>query len=228
MIKRKGSISMGTAALITGLTLFLPSAPYAEFYVFNKLIIYNDSFRTSQNILNNPKLFLSGIFAMLFTYIIDVVLSWTMYIFLKRVNTMLTLLAAWFRLVYTGLAVVALFNFIYVFKLLNMPGFSEPFKSEQILLLINARQFSMNLAYIFFGIYQVLLGILIYKASYIPKVIGVMMMLAGVAWIIINIQPYLLKNYDLDWMMFFSVGELVFVIWLLVKGSRINEYQIAV
>ena len=42
MIKEYREISLGTAALISGLTLFVPTAPYAEFYVFGKLIVYND------------------------------------------------------------------------------------------------------------------------------------------------------------------------------------------
>ena len=65
MIKEKGSISMGTAALIAGLPLFLPMAPFAELYVFGKLIIYNDAVRTTQNLVDHPKLFLSGLLAML-------------------------------------------------------------------------------------------------------------------------------------------------------------------
>ena len=43
MIKEKGHISMGTAALLSGLTLFLPTAPYAELYVFPKLVIPGDA-----------------------------------------------------------------------------------------------------------------------------------------------------------------------------------------
>lgn len=217
---------MGTAALITGLTLFVPTAPYAEFYVFKKLIIPDDAAQTTQNLLDNPKLFLSGIYAILFTFIMDVVLAWTMYIFVRPVNASLALLGAWLRVVYSVLAIVALFNFIYAYQLVNLPHFRETFKNEHVLQLVNARRFGMNLAYIVFGIYLILGGILIYKASYIPKVMGVLIMLAGVAWIMINLQPYFFKSYDFSWMMFFSVGELFFGIWLLVKGSRIKESEL--
>ncbi len=226
MIKEKGSISIGTAALITGLTLFVPTAPYAEFYVFKKLIISNDAAQTTKNLLENSKLFLSGIFAIFFTYIKDVLLAWTLYIFLRPVNASLSLLAGWFRIVYTVLAIVALFNFLYAFQLVNMPAFQESPKNEQVLQLVNTRRFAMNLAYIIFGIYLILVGILIYKASYIPKVLGVLMMLAGAAWIIISLRPYFFTDYDLSWMMVFSASELFFAIWLLVKGSRIKESEL--
>lgn len=226
MIKEKGGISMGRAALISGLMLFLPAAPYGEFYVFGKLIAYNDASKTTENLLQHSKLFLSGIFAMLFMFIMDVVLAWTMYIFMRPVNESLAMLGAWLRIVYAGLAIVALFNFIYAYHLVNMPALQGAFKNEQVLQLVNARRFGMNLAYIVFGIYLILVGLLIYKASYIPKVMGVLIMLAGASWIITNLKPYFFKDYDLSWMMVFSVGELFFGIWLLVKGSRIKESEL--
>lgn len=226
MTKEKGGISIGTAALITGLTLFVPTAPYAEFYVFKKLIISNDAAQTAQNLLDNPKLFLSGIFAIFFTYLKDILLAWTLYIFLRPVNTSLSLLAGWFRIVYTVLAIVALFNFLYAYQIVNLPTLLMSNINEQVLQLVNARRFAMDLAYIIFGIYLIIVGILIYMAGYIPKLLGVLMILAGAAWIIISLRPYFYKDYDFSWMMFFSVGELFFEIWLLLRGTKIKEDEI--
>src|SRR5688572_27182674 len=125
MIKANGGISMRTAALIGGLPVMLLTAPYAEFYVFGNLISYNDAARTTQNIMDHPKLFVSGIFAMLVTFIYDIVLAWACYIFIRPVNPLLSLLGAWTRLVYTGIAVVALFNFLYAFQISTLPGIDE-------------------------------------------------------------------------------------------------------
>ena len=226
-MKKEQHISVGTAALITGLTLFVPTAPYAEFYVFKNLIVFDDATQTAQNLSANPNLFLSGIFAIFFTYIKDVLLAWTLYIVLKPVNASLSLLAAWFRIVYTVLAIVALLNFLSAFHLVSMPGYQDSLQEERISQLVNARRLAMDFAYIIFGVYLILVGILIYKASYIPKFLGVLMMLAGMAWIIISLRPYFFKKYDLSWMMFFSIGELLFVIWLLVRGSRIKDDGLA-
>ena len=107
-----------------------------------------------------------------------------------------------------------------------MPELQNAFKNQQVLQLVNARRFAMNLAYIVFGIYLILGGILMYKAPYIPKIMGVLIMLAGAAWIINSLQPYFFKNYDLSWILFFGIGELVFGIWLLFKGSRIKESEL--
>lgn len=228
MIKEKGPISMGAAALIAGFPLMLFTAPYGEFYVFGKLIIYNDAAKTTLNLVNHPKLFLSGIFAMLITFIYDIVLAWACYIFLKPSNPWLSLLGAWLRLVYAALAIVVLFNFLYAFHVANLKGIEEVYKHNQVLQLVNARRSGMNLAYTLFGIYLVLGGILIYRASYIPKVMGALIMLAGLSWIVFGLQPYFFKGYDLSWVKIFGIGELVFGVWLLVKGSRMKESVIAV
>lgn len=214
---------MRTAAFIAGFPLMLFTAPYGEFYVFGRLVYYSDAARTMQNLIDHPKLFISGILAMMLTFMYDIVLAWACYIFLKPVNASLALLGAWFRLVYTALAIVALFNFLYAFHLANLPGIDEAYKQQQIFELVNARRFGMALAYLVFGFYLILSGIIILKSTYIPKVLGALITLAGMSWIVISLQPYLFKAYDISWMMFFSVGELFFAIWLLVKGTKIKE-----
>lgn len=223
MTKQWKGISMSTAALVSGLTLFIPTAPYAEFYVFKKLITSNNAIQVTQNLLDNQQLFLSGIFAILLTFIKDVVLAWTMYIFLRPVNSSLAQLAWSFRLIYVCLAVVSLFNLVYAFQLVSAPGFQMDLKSEQVLQLVQARRYGMHLAYIFFGNYLILIGALIYNASYMPKILGVLIILAGLSWIMHGLQPYFFKEYDFSWMMVFSISELVLAIWLLVKGRKINE-----
>ncbi|HMJ70136.1 MAG TPA: DUF4386 domain-containing protein [Cyclobacteriaceae bacterium] len=222
-----GGISMRTAALVAGIPIMFFSAPYGEFYVFGNLIKYFDGAQTTKNLVDHPVLFLSGVMAMMITFIYDIVLAWACYIFLRPVNPLLSLLGAWLRIVYTGLAIVALFNFLYAFQVANLPGIDETYRQQQVLQLVNARRFAMELAYIVFGVYLILGGVLIWKASYIPKIFGVMVGLAGMSWIINSLKPYFFKDYNLSWMMIFGIGELAFGLWLLIKGTRIKESEVA-
>jgi hypothetical protein len=80
----------------------------------------------------------------------------------------------------------------------------------------------MHLAYVVFGSYLILIGALMYKAFYIPKVLGVLIMLAGLSWIVTSLQPYFFREYNLSWMMLFGISELFFAIWLLVKGRKVR------
>lgn len=226
MMREKTGISMGRAALISAFPLFIPAAPYAEFYVFGKLIDYNSALTTTQNLVAHPKLFLSGIFAMVFIFVYDIVLSWSLYIFLKPVNAAWALLAAWFRLVYTALAFVALFNFVEAYHITILPAIEVSDQQEHILQLVNARRWGMSIGYIVFGFYLILTGTLMYLSTYIPKVLGALILLAGISWILISLQPYFFSGYNFSWMMIFATGELFFAVWLLVKGTRLKESEL--
>lgn len=217
---------MGTAALVAGFPLMLFFAPYAEFYVFAKLIFYKDALKTTQNLIDHGQLFMSGVFAMVIVFMYDIVLAWALYIFLRPINPLLSLLTAWFRIFYTGVALVALFNFVYAYYVAVMPGIDESIRNIEVLQLVNARRSAMHLAYVVFGVYLMITGTLICKSTYIPKFMGVLMILAGTGWIGTSLQPYFFKGYNLSWMMIFGFGELIFAVWLLVKGRRIKESQV--
>ncbi len=221
------TISMRTAAWIAGFPLMFFAAPFSEFYVFGNLVSYHDGARTTQNLIDHPQLFLSGIVGMVLVFIYDIVLAWACYIFIRPVNASLALLSAWLRIVYAALAMVALSKFLEAFNLANLPGLEEGYRQQQVLQLVNARRFGMELAYLVFGSYLVFGGALMCKASYIPKYLGVMIIFAGVAWIMTSLQPYFFKDVNLRWMLIFGLGELVFAIWLLFRGTRIKEEEIS-
>ena len=110
---------MGRAALIAGLGLLIMAtmAPFAEFYVKSKLIVWGDIEQTAKNILANQGLFVTGILCYLITFICDVLVAWAFYVFLCPVNRSLSLLTAWFRLVYTMVALYGSFKLVTVFSL---------------------------------------------------------------------------------------------------------------
>jgi hypothetical protein len=125
VIKNLNQISLKSAALIAGLSLLIMVifAPYAEMYVFPKLIVRFHPTETAKNIIENKFLFVSGIFAYLITLIGDLVATWALYLLLKPVSKNMSLLTAWFRLVYTVIALVALNNVVTVFRLLTTPDY---------------------------------------------------------------------------------------------------------
>jgi hypothetical protein len=211
--------------LIASFPLMIFTAPYGEFYVFGNLIKYFDAAKTTQNIVDHPVLFLSGIMAMMITFVYDIVLAWACYIFLRPVNPLLSLLAAWIRIIYTGLAIVALFNFLYAFQRANLQGIDEGYKQQQVLQLVNARRLGMELAYIIFGVYLILCGVLIWKASYMPKILGLAIALAGLSWIVVSLQPYVFKSYNVSWLKVFAIAELALWMWFLIKGRKVKEFH---
>ena len=89
-------ISLRQAAILagTGLLAMAFLAPFAELYVFPKLIVRGDIEQTVLNIRANPMLFLGGAFANLVTCILDVIAAWALWVVLKPVDRSLSLLTA--------------------------------------------------------------------------------------------------------------------------------------
>ena len=117
-------VSLRTAATVAGLGLLVMAilAPIVQFGVLQKLVIPGNAETTIENIMASATLFRTGIFIFLVVAILDVVVAWALYILLKPVNKRLSLLAAWFRVVYAAIFAVSLGNLLNVSQLLAGAG----------------------------------------------------------------------------------------------------------
>src|SRR6516225_9448265 len=171
-------LTLRQAALIAGVSYLLMPVTLAEFYINPKLLIAGNIEQTAQNIAAHGRLFGTAILCYLITLILDVVIAWALYILLAPVNRAVSLLTAWFRLMYTAIALFALLNLTTVYRLLTVPDYVTTFGSgplhAQALLLLNSYRYDWSMSLIIFGIHLGLLGYLIYRSRYIPKILGIL------------------------------------------------------
>ena len=221
--------SLRIAALIAGLALLtmVVAAPYAELFVYPKLVVPGNTAETVKNIIANKALFISAIFAYLATFICDLLAAWALYILLKPVNESLSLLTAWFRLVYTVIAIVALLNLVTVSRILDNSDYLTVFKPDQlnaeVMLSLRAFRYGFHFGIIFFSIHLGLLGYLVFRSKYIPRIMGVFLIISGLGYLMTSLKPFLFPNVNVDFAMYTFYGELIFMLWLLIRGSRIQE-----
>src|SRR6266508_4457851 len=221
--------SLARAAIIAGIGLLIMviTAPFAELYVLPKLIVPANAAETVRNIIANQTLFTSAIFGYLITFICDLVVAWALYIFLKQVNKNLSLITAGFRWVYTGIALFALLNLVTVLRLSNisdiLPILQPDQLHAQVMLSLNTFRTQWHFGLLFFGIHLGLLGYLVFRSKYIPKILGVLLTIAGLGYVLTTLKPYLFPTVNLDFAEYTFYGELIFMLWLLIKGSRIKE-----
>ena len=162
------------AALTAGFAMLIMAAtPFAEFYVLPKLVVPRDIETTVQNILGNRELFVAGMFIYFTTFVADVVVAWALYVLLVPVNRSVSVLTAWFRLVYTVIAFVALLKLFSGFRLLDEPHYLTAFGADQlhaqVQLLLSSFRYEWSLSLVLFGIHLCLLGYLVYRSGYIPR-----------------------------------------------------------
>ncbi len=228
---RMGNITLSTAAMVAGLGLLIMTICYlfADFYIFQNLIVPGDATTTANNIMAEETLFRVGIISFLIVIVCDVLVAWAFYIFLKPVNKSLSLLMAWFRLVYSTIFGIALAHYFNIFQLLNGSDYLKVFEPTQIhalmMLSINAFRDGWAIGFVFFGLHLALLGYLAFKSGYIPRFMGILLLLAGLSYLIDHFGKFLVPSYDLNIATIIGWGELLFMFWLLFKGSKIPGFS---
>ncbi len=126
--------SQRKAAKAVGLSYLLALVPalFAEFYVSDRLIVYDNAAETARNIMANERLFRLGTAANLLVFAIDVVLITALYVVLERVNRNLALLATFYRLIETTMLAVALLNDFNVLRLLSGADYLKVFEADRL------------------------------------------------------------------------------------------------
>jgi hypothetical protein len=101
--------------------------------------------------------------------------------------------------------------------------FEKPQRDALAMLFLNLHGRGFVVAEIFWGLWLFPLGLLVYKSRFLPRFLGVWLVLAGIAWVILSLTGILLPQYveRVDTYTQPAVlGEVMFMLWLLVKGAR--------
>ncbi|MFC1529522.1 DUF4386 domain-containing protein [Gemmatimonadota bacterium] len=223
---RFADISLRTSVVVAGFGLLLMAilAPIANFGVIEKLIVSGDATTTANNIMASAGLFRIGIVIFLIVAILDVVVAWALYVLLKPVNKSLSLLAAWFRIVYAAILAFALSNLLVVLQLLKGDGYLNVFDTNQLyaqtMLFLIAFTDGWDLGLAIFGLHLVVLGYLAFKSGYIPKILGILVIVAGFGYTIDSFGKFLSPSYNFSLAMFTFIGEVLLIFWLLWKSIK--------
>lgn len=227
----KTETTLKKAALITAVSLLIMVmlAPFAELYIMPKLVVPYKTAETAQNIIENQSLFIAAIFSYLITFILDFVIAWGIYVLMKPVSRNLALFTAGFRVIYTILALVALNNLITAFQLLTTTRYLEILETSQIqnLAMVSLRAFKNHwyFALIFFGIHLILLGVMVIRSKYISQIVGWLLLIAGAGYLLTSVRPYLLPNVNVDFAKYTFYGEIIFMLWLFIRGYKLKEQE---
>jgi len=240
MTDRIADTSLRKAAIVAGIAILIMAvaAVVANDVTIERLIVPGDAAATTKNIQSSEMLFRIGMFSWLAILICDLLAAWGLYVFLKPVNTGLSLLMAWFRLVYVAILGAALVNFVIVLLLVGGDGYLAAVGIEQlqvqVVLFLNAFDDTWSLGLEVFGIHIFLLGYLAFKSGYIPKIFGILLFIAFVGYFITSSANLLLPVYEeyegivgLVFLIPMVIGEVGLAVWLLWKGVKISEEEVS-
>jgi len=214
-----------------GLLYVLISIPgaFALLYVPSKLIVHGNATATANNIAASQTLFCAGIAAQLNSQILFMWVALALYDLLKGVNQrhaaiMLTLLV-----VSVPIAMLNELNAIAALVLVRGADFLSIFEKPQrdalAMLFLNLHSHGFAIAEIFWGLWLVPLGLLVYRSGFIPRILGLLLIANCFTYLANSFTSLLLPHYEriVDrWMKPLDFGELLFMLWLLIMGATPN------
>jgi hypothetical protein len=217
------NLSPQQLARIAGVFYLMDFAFGPGMYAMRKLVVLGDAPKTATNILAHATLYQLGFAGNLIAIATYVAVTALFYELFKPVNRTVSLLAAFFSLM--GCAVLAVGCVFYLAPLLALESGQAP---SLALLLLKLYAQSFNTSIVFFSLYCLLIGYLIFRSSFMPRILGVGMMVAGLGWLPF-LWPPLMHSLS-PYVMLAGIGEGALVVWLLVKGvnsERWNEQAAA-
>jgi hypothetical protein len=212
----------------------MPFAFFGVIYVPSVLVVPGDPATTSRNILASEFLFRSGTVSHLIGQIIFIFQVLALYRLLKPVNRNHAALMV--ILVLLSIPVVFLneSNHLAALRLLGSAddgAFTSTQLHAQAMLFLDMREYGIGVAHVFWGLWLLPLGFLVFRSGFLPRMLGVVLMVGGAGHVMDAGTQLLfpsvptISQITFAIAMLAAVGELLFALWLVIKGVNVARWQ---
>jgi hypothetical protein len=208
----------GVAMLLSIIFGFL-----GELYLPGKIVVRQDAAATAANIVGNPTFFRLTFAAYLVEGICDVILCVFFYVLLRPVNRTLALLSAFFGIASMVIYAISEASFFAASIVLGDSSGMGTFTADQRnALAYLAIRLSGTIAWLFlclYGIASMLRGYLIARSTYLPKFIGVLLIIGGVGFFLRSATYLLAPQYSSPYLLMpMALAGIPLTGWLLIRG----------
>ena len=229
MITQTAEISPLVRARVAGALYLVANifAPFTLLYLPSRFIVRGDAAATANNVIASESLFRFGIVGNLFTFIANIFLALALYQLLKVVNKNMASLMVILFLVGVPIAMLNELSQLAILQLLGGADYLKAYPTDQLqalaYLLLRLHDQGLLIAHIFFGLWLLPMGYLVFKSGFIPRIVGVLLVIAGVGYEVQSFAAFL--GYKVNIILFTGLGELVFLLWLLIKGVNVEHWK---
>jgi hypothetical protein len=230
MMERIAEMSPRFKARMAGVCQLMEAvtAAFGEVIIPGKLVVAGNAAATAANILGHERLFWLGFVLSLIGVAFHIGWALLMYELLKPVNRSLSRLAAFVILV--GCAIQALTSLLYLAPLIILQGGSSlsAFTPEQLqalaLVFLRLNDYAFQIYLVFFGAWCLLIGCLIFRSSFLPRVLGVLLAISGLGWVT-YLYPPLAHRLSPFITVASALGEIPLELWLIVMGVNAQRWK---
>lgn len=203
---------------------------FGLFYIRSKVIVPGDAAATAAHLMANEFLFRAAVVSSLFSDVLMFFLGLTLFHLFRPVNKRLATVLLVSVMITVGLAVINTLNHFGALMVLSGADFLKAFTHEQLnamamIFLRLANNVGQGLLEIFWAPYYFSFGLLVIKSKYLPKILGILLMMMAVGFALNVSQKFLVPQFHPLMftrlaMTFGALGGIPTILWLLIKGVK--------
>ncbi len=231
MTERVAEASPRSLARMAGVCQALEgtTATFGQVIVLGRLVVSGNAAATAANIVGHEQLFWLGFTSSLIGVIFHLAWALLLYDLFKPVNRRVSLFAVF--VIVVGCAIQALTSVLYLgpMLILNAGSSLSALTAEQLhalaYIFVRCNGYAFNTYLVFFGLWCVLIGFLIFRSTFMPRILGVLLSIAGFGWMIYLVPPLAIRLFIPYIAGASALGEIPVLLWLLVVGVNPQRWK---
>ena len=201
---------------------------FAELFVRQSLIVPGDAATTVNNIMVSESLFRISLVSDLIRHTFLILLPLVLYQLLKPVGKNIALLMVIFALAGVPIALLNMLNHFAALLLLSGADYLTAFEADQlraqVMFFLDLYEYGAFIPQ-FLGLWLLPLGYLVFKSGFLPRILGILLMIGCFGYVIDAVLFFLFASSAATLSLFAFIGELLFALWLLIKGVNIEQWE---
>jgi Domain of unknown function (DUF4386) len=228
--ERMAAASARRAARIAGLLYLIGSVTGVFGILYGpSLVAPGDAAATARNILASESLFRLSIVSALLDQIIFIFVALALFQLLKAVNQSMAVLMVIFLLVSVPIAMLDELNNVAVIFLLSGADSLNAFTADQLHALVpfflDLHALGLDIGFLVGALWLFPMGYLVFTSGFLPRILGVLLILNGLAYLIDSFAALLLPDLKVNMVMFTGWVEVLFALWLLLRGVNVERWE---
>lgn len=203
---------------------------FSLLYVSSSLIVSGDVAATTHNIIASESLFRLGIVSNILVPTVGILYVLVLYKLLKPVSKDIAVLMVVLALLGVPIGVFNEFTQLGVLQLLSGADYLTAFTTAQLqalaYLFVRLHSYGISLAFIFSGLWLLPLGYLVFKSGFLPRILGVLLIIGGFGYLVDVFAEFLFSGSNLSIGLFTGLAEIFFLLWLLIKGVNVEQWKV--
>ena len=222
------------SARIAGLLYLLLAVTgvFSLIYVPTTLFVFGNATATADNIVASELLYRAGILSGLISNVLFVFLVLALYRLLKDISHKQAILMVIFVVISVATSFANTFNQIAALIILSGADFLSVFEKPELesiaYVFLRLHSQGIQIMQIFWGLWLFPFGLLVYRSGFIPKILGVLLFIAGFAYVLSTFTFLVLPQYTAaisTLVTILEVGELPIIFWLLIVGAKAQSEE---